>query len=154
MAKKATSKQLNQQRSRLVRAKARLEAAEASGDKVEIRKARDSVRAHTKHIAALERKQGQARLARASNGKVQREAGEDFYRSQAWRALRYRVLAKSTRRCECCGASPETGAVLHVDHIKPRSTHPHLELDPSNMQILCEACNLGKSNADDTDFRR
>lgn len=140
MAKKALSKQHEQQITRLEKAKARLEAAEAGGDRVEIRRARDSVRAHTKHIAALERKKGK---------EIVKERA-----SQAWRSLRYRVLAKSNRRCECCGASPMTGAVLHVDHIKPRSTHPHLELDPNNMQILCEVCNLGKSNSDDTDFRR
>lgn len=154
MAKKALSKQHEQQITRLEKAKARLEAAEAGGDRVEIRRARDSVRAHTKHIAALERKKGKE-IVKERAGKAQkRRDGESFYRSQAWRSLRYRVLAKSNRRCECCGASPMTGAVLHVDHIKPRSTHPHLELDPNNMQILCEVCNLGKSNSDDTDFRR
>ena len=42
---------------------------------------------------------------------------------------------------------------LHVDHIKPRSKHPELELDINNLQILCKDCNLGKSNTDSIDYR-
>lgn len=76
-----------------------------------------------------------------------------FLESWEWTTLRYKALQKFGRRCMCCGASPETGAVLHVDHIKPRSKFPHLALDIDNLQILCAACNKGKGNWDDTDFR-
>ena len=68
----------------------------------------------------------------------------DFYRSQAWRSLRIEVLAESNRRCVLCGSSPDNGIKLHVDHIKPRSLYPELALEKSNLQILCEDCNLGK----------
>jgi 5-methylcytosine-specific restriction endonuclease McrA len=50
----------------------------------------------------------------------------DFLESAAWKRLRYRVLIRDGRRCCCCGATPETGAVMNVDHIKPRRTHPEL----------------------------
>ena len=54
----------------------------------------------------------------------------------------------------CCGRSrKDHGVVIHVDHIKPRSKYPHLALVFENMQILCEDCNLGKSNVDATDWR-
>lgn len=43
--------------------------------------------------------------------------------------------------------------VCHVDHIKPRSRFKELELDPNNMQILCEACNMEKSNKNEIDYR-
>lgn len=77
----------------------------------------------------------------------------DFLTSWEWTTLRYQALQKHGRRCMCCGASPETGATLHVDHIKPRSKFPQLALDLSNLQVLCAACNKGKGNWDETDFR-
>ena len=76
--------------------------------------------------------------------------GNLFYKTREWRQLRYKVLVKFGRKCMCCG---ETAGHIHVDHIQPRSLHPHLELDESNLQVLCEACNMGKSNKDSTDFR-
>lgn len=70
----------------------------------------------------------------------------DFYASDAWRKLRYQALEHLGNRCVCCGATPEHGVRLHVDHIKPRSRYPQLALALSNLQILCEDCNLGKGN--------
>lgn len=79
--------------------------------------------------------------------------GDAFLSSYEWRRIRLVVLKRDGRRCACCGASPETGAVMHVDHIKPRKLFPHLALDPDNLQVLCAACNHGKGNWDMTDFR-
>lgn len=85
---------------------------------------------------------------------AKRAARLEFYKSREWRDLRYRALKLHGRRCQCCGATPDrNGVVLHVDHIKPRSHYPSLELDLNNLQVLCEDCNLGKSNKDDEDFR-
>lgn len=84
--------------------------------------------------------------------KLKTPAG-DFYRSDEWRALRYAAFAAYGRKCSCCGASPETGAVMHVDHIKPRFTHQELALELSNLQILCADCNKGKGAWDATDWR-
>ena len=78
---------------------------------------------------------------------------QEFYDSRAWLALRYRALLLHGRRCMCCGATAAEGAIIHVDHIKPRSLFPDLELEISNLQVLCKDCNLGKSNRDETDFR-
>lgn len=49
--------------------------------------------------------------------------------------------------------SPKDGVKLHVDHIKPKSLFLHLAYDLNNLQVLCEDCNMGKSNKDDTDWR-
>ena len=76
-----------------------------------------------------------------------------FYDSRDWQELRYKALKKYGRKCSCCGKTQADGAVLHVDHIKPRSKYPELALDINNLQILCEDCNLGKGAWDDTDFR-
>lgn len=77
----------------------------------------------------------------------------DFLETYDWRRLRMMALQKYGRRCMCCGASPDTGAVMHVDHIKPRKLFPALALDLDNLQILCHECNHGKGNWDQTDWR-
>ena len=63
------------------------------------------------------------------------------------------ALKRYGRVCQCCGASPATGAKMHVDHIKPRKLFPQLALDLNNLQILCHECNHGKGNWDMTDWR-
>jgi 5-methylcytosine-specific restriction endonuclease McrA len=78
---------------------------------------------------------------------------DGFYESKEWRQVRYAALKACGARCLCCGSSAADGARLHVDHIKPRYTHTHLSLELSNLQVLCEDCNLGKGAWDDTDWR-
>lgn len=58
--------------------------------------------------------------------------------------LRTDILRRDGSRCRMCGASAQTGAILHVDHIVPIS-HGGLT-EPGNLQTLCQSCNLGKSN--------
>lgn len=76
-----------------------------------------------------------------------------FYETDEWKRLRYRVLQHYGARCMCCGATPKDGVKMHVDHIKPKSKYPELALEFSNMQVLCDPCNMGKSNIYDTDWR-
>jgi 5-methylcytosine-specific restriction endonuclease McrA len=85
--------------------------------------------------------------------KIKKEVSDKFYSSRDWRELRYLALRNTDGRCMCCGASQKDGIQLHVDHIKPRSKYPELQLSLSNLQVLCQDCNLGKSNWDDTDWR-
>lgn len=73
-----------------------------------------------------------------------------FYESDAWLRLRYQTLIRYGRVCMLCRTAI---GEMHVDHIKPRSKHPELALDPENLQVLCRACNIGKSNTDETDLR-
>lgn len=75
-----------------------------------------------------------------------------FYKSKEWLYVRYKALIRYKRKCMACGATYEQTR-LHVDHIKPRSKYPELELKIDNLQILCEDCNYGKSNLDETDLR-
>jgi 5-methylcytosine-specific restriction endonuclease McrA len=78
----------------------------------------------------------------------------EFYKSREWRELRVKALINNGRKCCLCGRNPkEHGIILHVDHIKPRSKYPELELKLRNLQILCEDCNLGKSNKYEDDWR-
>lgn len=78
----------------------------------------------------------------------------NFYETDAWRELRFKVLRKFKFECMACGRSKKKhGVVIHVDHIKPRSKFPELELDLNNLQVLCEDCNLGKRNFSEEDLR-
>jgi 5-methylcytosine-specific restriction endonuclease McrA len=77
-----------------------------------------------------------------------------FFLSDQWIKLRYATLSQRGNNCECCGRSWSVGNPLQVDHIKPRSIFPDLALEPSNLQILCRECNIGKSNIDATDWRK
>ena len=84
---------------------------------------------------------------------LQSKYGQSFYTSRAWLEVRYEAIRKSGGYCEACGRCKRDGATLHVDHIKPRSKYPNLELMLDNLQVLCEQCNIGKSNSDEIDWR-
>lgn len=75
-----------------------------------------------------------------------------FLQSFEWRQLRFKVLQKYGSKCQCCGSTPAGGAVMNVDHIRPRRKFPQLALDIDNLQVLCGDCNHGKGNAI-VDFR-
>lgn len=80
--------------------------------------------------------------------------GAEFYSTKEWLSLRVRVLEKYECKCMMCGRNPKDHKiVIHVDHIKPRSKFPELSLEFTNLQLLCEDCNLGKSNKYQTDWR-
>lgn len=81
---------------------------------------------------------------------------DEFYRTYRWRSLRIDALEDNRERygvltCECCLAT--TTRQWHVDHIQPRSVQPELALDISNLQVLCEDCNVGKGDRYATDWR-
>lgn len=76
-----------------------------------------------------------------------------FLQSKAWKRLRYKALKLHGNNCQCCGASPDTGAVLNVDHILPRRLFPNHALQLENLQVLCSDCNEGKGNWDMTNFK-
>jgi 5-methylcytosine-specific restriction endonuclease McrA len=63
-------------------------------------------------------------------------------RTANWRQ-RAIVLMRDGARCRMCGATPQD-TLLHVDHIVPWSHGGETVIE--NLQILCERCNIGKSN--------
>jgi 5-methylcytosine-specific restriction endonuclease McrA len=60
--------------------------------------------------------------------------------------LRFKVRQRDRICCHHCGASPakQPRVELHVDHIIPWSKGGETVLE--NLQTLCSACNVGKSN--------
>ena len=84
---------------------------------------------------------------------------ENFYASWQWKELRFQVLKLNGRACQCCGATAGTRDAagkpvkIVVDHIKPISKFWELRLQRTNLQVLCDECNMGKGAWDETDFR-
>lgn len=67
---------------------------------------------------------------------------DEFYKSPEWKVLRKKVLEKLNRSCAVCGCKDH----LVVDHIKPARYYWKDRLNEDNLQILCNYCNLEKSN--------
>ena len=59
-------------------------------------------------------------------------------RSSEWSEVRKAFLAKN-HICAVCGGSVK----LEVHHKKSYITYPELELDPSNLIVLCESKSFG-----------
>lgn len=101
-----------------------------------------------------ERDQGNFDTAQAvSERKPTKSEINSFYDSWEWSRISYEVKLERGRRCECCGATPDHGARIVTDHIKPLRHFWHLRLDKGNLQVLCDDCNKGKGSRDFTDFR-
>jgi hypothetical protein len=65
--------------------------------------------------------------------------------------IRWQVFERDGFKCVACGKSAADGAILHVDHIIPRSKGGKDEMD--NYQTLCQTCNIGKSNKSSENLR-
>jgi len=84
---------------------------------------------------------------------IQNRAKDGYY-NQRWQRLRSEVLEVYGPVCALCGRDYRThGVVLHGDHIIPKSQRPDIALYFSNIQVLCEDCNMGKSYYYTTDHR-
>jgi len=101
-----------------------------------------------KNQEILKRVERQAEMEKVKIKKRLRK--KNFYRTQAWLKLRHETLVRYGAKCQACG---QTGGRIEIDHIKPRSKYPHLELDPENLQVLCRDCNAGKLNYKVKDWR-
>ena len=79
-------------------------------------------------------------------------------------SLRYEVLKDAMGKCQLCGMSSDIRPI-DIDHIIPKSKADKngkvtlygklMEVnDRGNLQALCETCNRGKRDSDQTDFRK
>jgi predicted restriction endonuclease len=83
-----------------------------------------------------------------------KKQGSSFLESKEWKDLRRIVVKTYGRKCMKCGSTPKNPTMTHVDHIKPRKTHPELALNFDNLQVLCCKCNKAKGNKHQTDYRK
>ena len=72
-----------------------------------------------------------------------------FYKSGKFKDASKLIIDEFGEKCMCCNNINKNKVV----HIKSRRKYPELELELSNLQILCEPCNVGKGNWDETDWR-
>jgi 5-methylcytosine-specific restriction endonuclease McrA len=100
-----------------------------------------------KRLAKLQGNKIINQFSTSRNHKYHPFMGTEFYQTSEWRKLRWLALAQSSGKCVVCGRNQKNhGVILHVDHVHPRSKYPLLELELSNLQVLCEDCNLGKGS--------
>lgn len=83
---------------------------------------------------------------------ITEDAIKNFYVSWEWKRLSYDIKLERGRKCECCGAKAPDVRII-TDHIKPLRKYWSLRLVRSNLQVLCDDCNMGKGSRDETDFR-
>lgn len=124
-----------------------------------VEEARKKKRAEKMFPAQKTKKQKRKERLIKRNSKPITIAGVDvtsseFLNTYEWRKLRMQALKLYGPKCMCCGSTPANGAVVNVDHIKPRKLFPSLALEIKNLQILCHECNHGKGNWDQTDWRK
>lgn len=125
-----------------------VQAAYHESEKTPPRKKKRKSKSRASWISRKQRK-----ADRKKNKKVQQDKIDAFYASWEWKRLRYDYLKGKERRCECCGARPSDGVRIVVDHIKPIRHYWHLRFEKSQLQMLCDDCNMGKGSRDETDWR-
>ncbi len=76
-----------------------------------------------------------------------------FNKTPEWKKARYHALKIYGNKCHLCGAVPQDGVQVHVDHIKPRHLYPELCLDFNNLQVLCSTCHTAKGMWHEDDCR-
>jgi hypothetical protein len=115
-------------------------------------------KARKKQAKAWRKKKGLTKPSENKKPKKKKSKPKDagkFYKSWEWKQIRYEVLRERGNRCELCGVSPSDTfhGYLVVDHIQSVRKHPEKRLDKSNLQILCNDCNMGKSDKYHDDWR-
>ena len=71
---------------------------------------------------------------------------DEFYSSAEWKMLRSTVIEEEGKTCGNCSRRIMREVDVTVDHILPRSRHPELALDRSNLTVLCRSCNSAKGD--------
>ena len=106
----------------------------------------------TEECALRKRAREEGWLHRLDNIKCKRKTSNRamFLKSKEWKETRQKILEFYGKKCMACGSIEK----IQVDHIKPRSKYPELELDVTNLQVLCWECNKIKNNKHETDYRK
>ena len=66
------------------------------------------------------------------------------YSDKRWPDLRIKTLRRFRFKCSHCGVSVQGKGKARVDHIVPVSEEPSRAFDPSNLRVLCTACDAAR----------
>lgn len=102
----------------------------------------------------IESSEGEVNVERADGVNMELIKEKAVTRIKVMPGIRWQVFQRDGWRCVSCGvkATDNDTVILHVDHINPRSKGGKNELE--NYQTLCDKCNIGKSNRDNTNLRK
>lgn len=62
--------------------------------------------------------------------------------------IRNRLREETQCKCVYCESHIENAGYPHIEHIRPKSTNPHLTFAWENLTISCNRCNVNKSNTE------
>lgn len=82
------------------------------------------------------------------NGRADHWDGSCSKRTALRGAIRRHYLKEQDNYCAYCGRLRQDfhGYNWDIDHIIPKSTHPHYTYEPKNFAITCKECNISKDN--------
>ena len=80
---------------------------------------------------------------RSKNAKREYEKNKSKYSIKYFK-WRCDIFMRDDFKCQYCGLDAQSGAVLHVDHIKPISKKGGVK--SNNLITICSNCNLGKGD--------
>ncbi len=83
-----------------------------------------------------------AKKESGKRGRLRREKSLIDGSGGAYLKLRFTILRRDNFTCQYCGRNAQDGAVLHIDHIQPKTKGGKLVID--NLITSCLECNLGK----------
>jgi 5-methylcytosine-specific restriction enzyme A len=78
--------------------------------------------------------------AAASRARDRRVEWRAWYKTRAWRQLRWRVLMRDLFTCQMCGKVEPDTSQLVGDHKQPHKGDQALFFDENNVWCLCKAC--------------
>lgn len=72
-----------------------------------------------------------------------RPAYHAWYKTAAWRKLRWKVLVRDRFTCQICGSVEGRKGQQIADHRQPHRGDEALFWDENNLQCLCKTCHDG-----------
>jgi 5-methylcytosine-specific restriction enzyme A len=87
--------------------------------------------------------------AAVSRARDRRHEYRAWYKTQAWRRLRWQVLARDLFTCQMCGKLEAQTSQLVADHKLPHRGNEGLFWDAGNIQCLCKPCHDGTKQSEE-----